>query len=146
MPTYNPSQVAAAEGMRLGIKVEKAAISVLGATTKDVFKVVGGNCIFFGIYGISTTGQGVGANAVTWNMTPTVGTAINLSGGVGDIVSQEAGGFVSLTGVLADNTLISTGRVPTYESAADASTRNHRLRYGWQHGRLVQIRGLVRPG
>ena len=55
-------------------------------------------------------------------MTPTVGTAINLSGGVGDIVSQGAGGFVSLTGVLADNTLISTGRVPTYDRTADAST------------------------
>jgi hypothetical protein len=94
--------------MRLGIKVQKAAISVAGASTKSVFNVVGGNCIFYGIYGISTTGQAAGANAVTWKMTPTVGTAINLSGGVGDIVSQEAGGFVSLTGVLADNTLIST--------------------------------------
>jgi hypothetical protein len=95
------------EFVRLGLKVEKAAISVAGATTKSVFNVVGGNCILYGLIGISTTGQAAGANAVTWISTPTVGTAINLSGGVTSIASHEAGGFVSLTGTLADATLVS---------------------------------------
>jgi hypothetical protein len=90
-----------------GIRVDKAAISVAGATTKAAFNVVGGNCIILGLIAESTTGQAAGANAVTWISTPTVGTAVNLSAGVTSIASHELGGFVSLTGTFADNTLLS---------------------------------------
>lgn len=108
MPYYTPSEIAENEFVRVGLRVERAATSVLGATTKSIFTVAVGNVAVYGLLAESTTGQAAGANAATWVSTPTVGTAINLSGGVGDIVSQEAGGFVSLTGTLADATLVTT--------------------------------------
>jgi hypothetical protein len=106
MPYYPPSSIDRDADVRMGLRVERSATSVAAASTKSIFTVATGNVIVYGILAESTTGQAAGANAVTWISTPTTGTAINLSGGVGDIVSQEAGGFVSLTGVLADNTLV----------------------------------------
>ena len=91
-----------------GIRVDTDALSVAGATTKTVFNVEGGNCVILGLVAESTTGQAAGANAVTWISTPDVGTPVNLSGGVGDIVSHEIGGLVSLTGAFAGNTLVTT--------------------------------------
>jgi hypothetical protein len=104
---YNQSTRRAVADITQGIRVDKAAISVAAASTKAVFNVVGGNCIILGLIGESTTGQAAGANAVTWVSTPTVGTAVNLSGGVTSIASHEAGGLISLTGTFADNTLLS---------------------------------------
>jgi hypothetical protein len=104
---YNQSTRRAVADITQGIRVDKAAISVAGATTKAVFNVVGGNCIILGLVGESTTGQAAGANAVTWVSTPTVGTAVNLSAGVSSIAAHEAGGIISLTGTFADNTIVS---------------------------------------
>jgi hypothetical protein len=100
----------------MGMRAYKAAISVAGATTKSVFTVGGGNVIIYGLIGISTTGQAAGANAVTWKHTPTVGTAINLSGGVTSIAGLEAGGFVGLTGTLADATGMSNAGAAQLQS------------------------------
>jgi len=108
MPYYTPSAIARNADVRMGLRVDRAATSVLGATTKSIFRVVTGKVVVYGLMAESTTGQAAGANAVTWVSTPTTGTAVNLSGGVTSIASQEAGGMVSLTGVLADATLVTT--------------------------------------
>jgi hypothetical protein len=105
-PNFSQSTRRMIGNIAMGIRVDKAAISVAAASTKDVFTVVGGNCIILALWGESTTGQAAGANAVTWISTPTVGSAVNLSGGVTSIASHEAGGIVSLTGVFATATLV----------------------------------------
>lgn len=107
MQDFTQSERDYAADVAFGMRVDRAATSVAGATTKSVFTVASGNIIVYGLVAESTTGQAAGASAVTWNSTPTTGTAINLSAGVGDINAHEAGGFVSLTGTLADNTLVS---------------------------------------
>lgn len=105
---YNLSTRNAVADITQGIRVEKAALSVAAASTKSVFNVEGGNCVILGLVAESTTGQAAGANAVKWISTPDVGTAVDLSAGVGDINAHEAGGFVSLTGAFAGNTPVTT--------------------------------------
>jgi len=92
----------------MGLRVERSATSVAAISTKSIFTVSGGNVIVYGIIGESTTGQAGGANAVRWYSTPTTGTAIAISAGVGDINTHEAGGFISITGALAGNTPVTT--------------------------------------
>jgi hypothetical protein len=116
MPNYNQSTRTAVSAITQGMRVDQGAMSVAAISTKDVFTVVGGNCIILGLVGESTTGQAAGANAVTWLSTPTVGTATALSAGVGSIAAHEAGGFVGLTGDPADNTVVVTaGAIPAME-------------------------------
>ena len=103
MPNYSQSTQKALAGINLGMRVDKAAISVAGISTKDLFTVAGGRCIILGLVGESTTGQAAGANNANFLSTPTTGTAVNMSGAACDIASAEIGGFISLTGVLATN-------------------------------------------
>jgi hypothetical protein len=93
--------------MRLGIRVDKAAISVAGATTKDLFTVNGGRCIITGLIAESTTGQAAGANNAKYIANPTaVGTNVDLCA-TADIASTEIGGLLHITGVFA-NAMVAT--------------------------------------
>jgi hypothetical protein len=100
MANYNQSTIKAVGDITKGVRVDKAAVSVAGATTKSLFTVAGGNCIILGLIGESTTGQAAGANNAKYISTPTVGTAQDLCAVV-DIASQEAGGLFTITGVFA---------------------------------------------
>lgn len=88
--------------MRTGIRVEKAAVSVAGISTKSLFTVSGGNCILLGLIGESTTGQAAGANNAKYISTPTTGSAVDMCA-TADIASTEAGGLLHITGAVAGN-------------------------------------------
>jgi hypothetical protein len=103
MPNYNQSTRKAVSAINLGLRVDKAAISLAVISTKDLFTVAGGSCVILGLVGESTTGQAAGANNANFVSTPTVGTAVAMSGAVCDIASAEIGGHISLVGVLATN-------------------------------------------
>lgn len=106
MPSYNLSTRGRVADIREGLRVEKAALSVAGISTKPIFNVEGGYCVITGLVGISTTGQAAGANAVKFISTPDTGTAVDMSAGTGDINGLEAGGMASMTGILANNTAV----------------------------------------
>jgi len=101
MPNYNPSTRAKIADMRLGLRVDKAAVSVGGISTKSLFTVSGGHCIIFGLVGESTTGQAAGANNAKYVSTPSGGgTATDLCT-TADIASTEIGGLLHITGSFA---------------------------------------------
>lgn len=102
MPNYSASTRQKIADMRLGLRVDKAAVSVAGATTKNLFTVSVGNCIIFGLIGESTTGQAAGANNAKYISTPTSGTAVDLCA-TADIASEEIGGLLHITGAVAGN-------------------------------------------
>jgi hypothetical protein len=108
MPSYNLSTRGRVADIVAGLRVDKAAVSVAGASTKSLFTVAGGNCIIVGLVGESTTGQAAGANAAKYISTPTVGTAVDMCA-TGDIVSAEIGALYTITGVLATAAVISNG-------------------------------------
>ena len=86
--------------MKMGMRVDKGAISVLAATTKPLFNVEVGNCVILGLIGESTTGQDAGANNAKYISTPDVGTAVDLCA-TADIASTEIGGLLHITGAFA---------------------------------------------
>lgn len=106
MPNYNLSTRARVADIATGLRVDKATVSVLAASTKSLFTVTGGNCIILALIGESTTGQAAGANAAKYISTPTVGTAVDMCA-AGDIVSAEIGALFTITGVLATAAVIS---------------------------------------
>jgi hypothetical protein len=83
-----------------GIPVEKSTTAIAGISTKDLFTVVGGNCIILGIIGEVTTVVQALLNNARLLSTPTVGTAQNLCANV-DITGHEVGGLYTITGVFA---------------------------------------------
>jgi hypothetical protein len=85
----------------LGIRVDKAAISCAGATTKSIFNVVGGNCVIFGLVAESTGAVTAGANNAKFTLNPTAaGTTTDLCA-TADIASEELGGLMYITGSFA---------------------------------------------
>jgi hypothetical protein len=100
MPSYNLSTRQKIADMRLGLRVDKAAVSVAAISTKDLFNVEVGNCIIFGLVGESTTGQAAGANNAKYISTPDTGTAVDLCA-TADIASTEIGGLLHIDGAFA---------------------------------------------
>ena len=103
---YNDSTRQMIADMKIGMRVDKAAVSVLAATTKSLFNVEAGNCIILGLVGESTTGQAAGANNAKYISTPDVGGAVDLCA-TADIASTEIGGLLHIDGVFA-NAMIAT--------------------------------------
>ena len=101
MANYSPSTISRVADLVGGLRVDKSATAITGISTKDVFDVVGGNCIIVGLIAEVTTVVQAQADATKWISTPTVGTAVDLCAAV-DITGHEAGGFLTITGVLAD--------------------------------------------
>jgi len=102
--TYNQSTLRQIVNITQGIRVDTAPIAAGGATRKVLFNVVGGECIITNLVGVVTTLIGAGATNVHWDTDPTAGTDVNLSAGAGTaIANREAGGYISVTGVFADN-------------------------------------------
>lgn len=100
-PNFNQSTREELAAMRLGIRVDKAAVSVAGVSTKSLFNVLVGNCVITGLVGESTTGQAAGANNAKYTSNPTAaGTTTDLCA-TADIASEEIGGLLHITGSLA---------------------------------------------
>ena len=100
MPSFEPSTREMVSAINKGIRVDKAAIAIAGASTKSLFTVVGGNCIILGLIGEVTTIVQAQADATKYISTPTVGTAVDLCAAV-DITGHEVGGLLTIVGVFA---------------------------------------------
>ena len=98
---YNESTIQALVSGKLGIRVDKAAISCAGISTKSLFNVIGGNCVIFGLVAESTGAVTAGANNAKFTSNPTAaGTTTDLCA-TADIASEELGGLMYITGSLA---------------------------------------------
>lgn len=100
MPSYNSSTRQSISDIRGGLRVDRSATAIAGISTKDLFDVVGGNCIIVGLIGEVTTLVQTQANNTKYISTPTVGTAQDLCAVV-DNTAHEVGGLLTITGVLA---------------------------------------------
>lgn len=83
-----------------GVRVEKTATSIAGATTKDLFTVVGGRVLVMTLLGEVTTGLEAKANACKFDFTPTGGSAVDLSAAV-ECNGDVAGTLYGITGLPA---------------------------------------------
>ena len=90
-----------------GLRVDRAAAAVpLGATTGNLFRIVGGRVIVRQIIGLVTVELGAGANLSSLNYDPDDGAADDLSDTV-DLVAAAAGTVIVPTGDPTDNLEIS---------------------------------------
>ena len=100
MANYAPSTRARIADLVTGMRIEKAAIAIAGISTKDLFTVVGGNCLIVGLIGEVTTVIETQANNTKYISTPTVGSAVDMCAVV-DTSAHEVGGLLTITGTLA---------------------------------------------
>jgi len=100
MPSYSPSTINQIAYINRGLRVDKSATAITGISTKNLFTVVGGNCIILGLIGEVTTIVQAQANNTKYISTPTVGTAQDLCAVV-DVTGHEVGGLLTITGVFA---------------------------------------------
>jgi hypothetical protein len=100
MPSYNLSTRGRVADIVAGLRVDKAATAIAGATTKDLFTVSGGNCIIVGLIGEVTTIVQAQLDNAKYISTPTTGTAVDMCAVV-DITGHEVGGLLTITGTLA---------------------------------------------
>jgi len=100
MGNYAPSTQARIADLITGMRVDKSSIAIAGISTKSLFTVVGGNCLVVGLIGEVTTVIETQANNTKYISTPTTGSAVDLCAVV-DNTAHEAGGLLTITGVLA---------------------------------------------
>ena len=99
----NESDRTAVADNRVGIRVDKAAVSCAGASTKSIFNVKGGNCVIFALVAESTGAVTAGANNAKFTSNPdAAGTTTDLCA-TADIASEEVGGLMYITGSFAAN-------------------------------------------
>lgn len=134
MPVYNFENKQRAVDLFLGLRVDRAASTHLGATT-PYFTIAGGPILVTGLFGIVTVASG--ANACSWAFNPTTGTSGSVSGNL-DIDPAVVGGIITITGVgnaamtynasatglamLATKVVIPIGTLDFIAAAADGAT------------------------
>jgi hypothetical protein len=102
--------------MKVGVKVDKSAVNLAQTGTIDLFTVSGGKVLCFGLLSEVTTIIQAQANATKFIAHPAAGSDVDLCA-TADINALEAGGFLSVDGVLA------TAAVKTLAGAAQLASR-----------------------
>jgi hypothetical protein len=95
MPNFNDSTRQMITNLVLGLRVDRALATHSGATTA-YFTVAGGKVLLTGLVGEITTASG--ANACSWQHTPTAGTAQPVSAAL-DINPALVGDALTITGL-----------------------------------------------
>jgi hypothetical protein len=130
---FNNSTRQMLANMGVGLRVDRAASTHLAATTP--YFTVSGVIQLTGLYSIVTVASG--ANACSWSVNPTAGTATSICGNL-DIDPALVGDLLGITGVVAtamtyggavvgmmQPLVITSGTIDFIAAAADGATSAH---------------------